>query len=225
MKHSKTVKIAVDAAMSGGLLAQMSYQVSGQEAHEWIGAGLLVLFLLHNLLNRNWYKNLTKGRYTPIRTIQTAVNILTLAAMLCLMVSGIIMSRYAFGFLNIEAGMSLARLMHLAAAYWGFVFMGIHLGLHWGMIFGMFHSKRKGRDTRQAEVVLLRCIAAVIAACGLYVFIQNGIPGYLFLQSQFAFFDFDKNATLVFAENIAVMWLWVWIGHYAARLARRHVRK
>ena len=39
----------------------------------------------------------------------------------------------------------MARSMHMAACYWGFVLMSVHLGMHWGMIVGMFRRLLKGR--------------------------------------------------------------------------------
>lgn len=48
--------------------------------------------------------------------------------------SGIVMSNYVFGFVSISGQMALARQMHMAASYWGFVLMSVHLGFHWSMI-------------------------------------------------------------------------------------------
>ena len=53
---------------------------------------MFVLFIFHHLLNRNWYSNLFRGKYTPLRILQTAADVLLLAAMIGLMVSGIILS-------------------------------------------------------------------------------------------------------------------------------------
>ena len=39
----------------------------------------------------------------------------------------------------------MARSMHMAASYWGFVLMSVHLGMHWGLIVGMFRRLLKGR--------------------------------------------------------------------------------
>lgn len=62
---------------------------------------MLVLFIAHHLLKRNWHKRLSKGRYTPARTAMLCIDILLLLAMLALMYSGIILSRHAFVFLPI----------------------------------------------------------------------------------------------------------------------------
>ncbi|MCI5609929.1 MAG: DUF4405 domain-containing protein [Roseburia sp.] len=54
------------------------------------------------------------------------------------------MSRYVFRQFSINGPMATARRMHMAASYWGFVLMSIHLGMHWGMIIGMFRRILKG---------------------------------------------------------------------------------
>ena len=64
------------------LLLLMAYQVTGETLHEWIGAGMLVLFLLHNILNIRWYRGLTKGKYAALRILRTVINFSILAAML-----------------------------------------------------------------------------------------------------------------------------------------------
>ena len=142
MKTNRKAKLkpAVDILMTLALLFLMGYQIWGEAAHEWAGAVMLVLFIAHHVLNAGWYKNLGKGRYTAVRVLITAVDLALLLVMLCLMASGIMMSRHVFAFLPIRAGMGMARLMHMSACYWGFVLMAFHLGLHWGMIVSRFRQ-------------------------------------------------------------------------------------
>ena len=45
------LKITVDALMILALLFLMGYQLWGDVAHEWAGAGMFLLFLLHHGLN------------------------------------------------------------------------------------------------------------------------------------------------------------------------------
>ncbi len=141
-----------------------------QELHEWFGAGELLLFLLYNILNMKWYGNLFKGKYKLPRIIQTIVNFGVLIIMLCLGFSGIVMSRHVFAALSIHGPMATARMMHLAASYWGFVLMSVHLGLHWSMILGMCQKLTGGREKPQAVTWILRMMAALLAVYGLYLF-------------------------------------------------------
>lgn len=213
------IKMCIDVLMTALLLALMAYQVVGDVLHEWFGAGMLVLFIVHNILNYKWYANLFKGKYKPQRVFSAMVNVAVLAAMLSIGYSGIVMSRNVFAFLHISKGMALARSMHLAASYWGFVLMSLHLGLHWGMLIGMFRKLTKDRPLT-AIVWVMRAIAAAVAVFGAILFIKSDIFSYMFLQNDFAFFDFDKSAFAVFAENIVMMGTWVFIGYYIAKILR-----
>lgn len=220
MKAKMKIKIIIDLLMTVFLLMLMACQITGEKLHEWLGAGMIVLFLAHNLLNIRWYGSLLKGRYKPLRILQTAVNLSVLIAMLALAYSGIVMSRYVFSAFPISGGMATARVMHLAGSYWGFVLMSIHLGLHWGMVIGIFRKFSGGKKS----VVLpwiLRLIAVLIAGYGAVCFYQADILSYMFLKVEFAFLDYEKSAVFIFAEYMAMMGSWVFIACYVSKALGR----
>lgn len=217
MKLKIKIKMGIDFLMTALLLCLMAYQITGQEFHEWFGAGMLILFIVHNILNIRWYGNLFKGKYKLLRIVQTIVNVSVLISMLCLGYSGIVMSRHVFAALPIHGPMATARSMHMAASYWGFVLMSIHLGMHLGMIVGMFRRLLKGRKLPNVSVWGLRLAAIVIAGYGLVCFIQKDIASYMFLKNQFVFFDFEQSALSVFIEYIAMMGFWIFASFYMVR--------
>lgn len=51
MKFKMKLKMGIDFLMTVLLLLLMAYQVTGEAFHEYIGAGMLILFLIHNFLN------------------------------------------------------------------------------------------------------------------------------------------------------------------------------
>ncbi len=216
MKVKMKMKIGIDLFMTVFLLMLMAYQIVGEKLHEWIGTGMLVLFVVHNLLNIRWYGNLLRGTYKPVRILRAAVNGLLFATMLLLAYSGIVMSRYVFSFLPIHSGMALSRVIHLAGSYWGFVLMSVHLGLHWGMVVSMFFRLFGGNGSVVFRWIV-RLFAVIIAGYGAIVFYRADILSYMFLKVEFAFFDYEKSAVFVFAEYLAMMGVWVWIAYYAAR--------
>lgn len=240
MKLKSKVKNGLDFFMTGLLLALMAYQITGQELHEWCGVSMFALFLAHNILNAGWYKGLFRGRYTALRVLQTAVDLSVLAAMLCLGYSGVVMSRHVFAALPVRGPMATARIMHLAASYWGFVLMSVHLGMHWDMVLGMFRRlwMKKGRqqemktmpakkDSGDSSVPAwaLRLAAAAVAGYGAYCFYKANIVSYMFLQAQFVFFDFEQGAVSVLAEYMAMMAFWIFVGHSAKGLRRAALAK
>lgn len=221
MKLKTSLKRGIDLLMTALLLCLMAYQITGQAFHEWFGAGMLVLLAAHNILNIRWYVNLFKGKYKLLRILQTTVNCAVLISMLCLGYSGIVMSRHVFAALPVNGPMATARSMHMAASYWGFVLMSLHLGMHWGMVTGMFRRLLKGRKLSGMSVWVLRLAAALIAGYGLFCFVRKDIVSYMFLKNEFVFFDVEQSILSVFLEYTAMMGLWVFVGFYISRGAGR----
>lgn len=213
MKPKMILKLAVDIAMTAALLLLMAYELVGQAAHEWIGIGMFVLFIVHHILNGNWIRNILKGRYHPVRMMQTGLVLLILCAMVGLMISGSFLSRHALSFLPIKGGRSFARNLHMISAYWGFVLMSVHLGFHWSMILGMV----KKLFPRAYEVWKWagRILAFMIAGYGICAFIKRDIGVYMLLRSHFVFFDYEEPLVFFYLDYIAVMGLFILIGNYS----------
>lgn len=218
MKASVKFKICVDVTMTAALYACMAYMLVGEEAHEWIGSGLALLFVLHNALNRKWYAALLTGRYTPLRAFQTAVNLLCLASMAAAAVSGAAMSRYLYDIPFLSGGASLARTVHMLAAYWGYCFISLHLGLHWSMMLGMMKNAAAPQRAPRWVTPLLRTAGAAAALLGAHALMRHSLLDYMFLRNQFVFFDTERPLYLFFLDYAAIMALWAWLAHYT-RLA------
>ena len=225
MKPKQIIRMAVDIGMTVLLLLLMAFMLTGQKAHEWLGAAELVLFVAHHILNARWLKNIWHGKYTPFRLLQTVLALLVLLTMLGSMVSGIMMSRYAFAFLDIHGGMSLARTMHMVCAYWGFIFLSAHLGLHWSMMMGMAKKAAGIKGRAAVRTAVLRVLALLLAGFGVYAFWKNQIADYLFLKSQFVFFDFSQPPVQFFAEYLAMMGLFAAVSYYLGRTLQKSKKK
>lgn len=213
------IKICIDLAMTVALLLLMAYQLIGEEAHEWIGIGMFLLFITHHCLNQAWSRNLFRGKYPVRRICQTVVVILILLCMLGSMVSGIILSRYVFSFANatIRSATVWAGKVHMLCAYWGFVFMGIHLGFHWNRMIATATKGCQRKDTGKS-VIFMRLIAILIAIYGVVAFVQRDIWNYMTLKNHFAFFNFSEPVIFFLLDYLAVMGLFVFAGHYISKL-------
>ena len=206
LKFMKNVlKIVTDICMMVCLLCLMAYQVIGASLHEWIGIGMTLLLILHHVLNVKWYGVLFKGKYNKYRTVSTIVNFLLLFSIALTAFCGMSMSSVAVPFLYGMADIGFAQKMHLALSFWSFIFMGLHLGLHLPTLAAKLRLKK---TARVAGAVAF----AVIAGLGLWLFIQNGIPGYLTFQTHFIFWDYDRSPIRVFAENLAELVFFVFVG-------------
>ncbi len=223
MRSKTTVKMCVDAGMTAALLLLMTYELIGDKIHEWLGVGMFVLFVLHHVLNCRWWAGLLKGKYSLLRVWQTLLVSLVLAAMLGSMVSGVILSRYALSFLPVRGMKTLGRTLHMLSAYWGMVFMALHLGLHWGMMMGMAKKLIPGQS--RIRIWALRITAAVIAVYGVYAFGKRSIGAYMLLRSHFVFFDYEEPLLFFLLDYMAVMGLFVFTGHYITRLIKWKTNK
>lgn len=223
MKPKMILKICVDIAMTVALLFLMTYELVGQAAHEWLGIGMFVLFVAHHILNRKWSGNLLKGHYTPLRIWQTLLVVLVLLCMVGSMVSGVILSRHVLSFLPVNGGRSFARNLHMISAYWGFVWMSLHLGLHWSVMMAM--ARKAFPKTSAVRTWTLRMIAIAIAVYGAQAFVKRNIADYMFLRSQFVFFDFEEPLIFFLLDYLTAMGLFVFAGHYFAELLKRCSRK
>lgn len=225
MKASVKFKICVDITMTAALYACMAYMLVGEEAHEWIGSGLALLFVLHNVMNRKWYGALFTGRWTALRVFQTAVNLLCLVSMAAAAVSGVAMSRYLYDVSFLSGGASLARVVHMLAAYWGFCFISAHLGLHWSMMAGMVKNSPLAARAPRGTGFVMKLAGFAVACFGVSALMRHSLLDYMFLRNQFVFFDFERPLALFFADYLGIMALWAWLAHYARALMLRAARK
>ena len=204
---------ATDVCMTVLLLFLMAYQVTGELLHEWIGMGMTVLVILHQILNRKWYSAVFKGKYNPYRKMTTAVNVLLVLSFVMTALSGMSMSSHAVPFLYGMAPVSLARRMHLAMSHWSFVLMGLHLGLH---IPVMTAKLKTGGKTGTAGIVFFCCLAGI----GLVLFLRSGWADHMFFRSAFAFLDHEKAGALVFLENLLMLIFWAFIGERMEKMCK-----
>ena len=173
-------------------------------AHEIIGVLLIVVWAVHVYANRRWFKAVFRGRYNPYRIMQTVVNCGMLICAVFLAISGVMLSNHVFAFLEIESGASFARMAHLLASHWYFVFIALHIGLHVNVIFSRLGVARI--VARSCGVVIASRVAvALVSAYGVYAFVERGLWKYLTLQQPFFFMDLERGYVLFFADYIAMI--------------------
>lgn len=212
MSKKLICKIIVDILMLAAMPVLMAYMLAGEVLHEWLGVGILVLFILHHALNFHWIKNLFRGKYTLSRIVKTTVNVLILLMIIGLAYSGIVLSRHVFADLDIRASRANARSIHMFCSYWGFVLMSLHFGFHWDMFLGIARKFTKKKSVLRSTV--LRVLAAGIAGYGIYAFQKREIGSYLMMKIQFAFFDMEESLFSFMADYLAVMGLFAVVGYY-----------
>ena len=211
-------KKIIDIIMTVLLLFLMAYQVTGEVLHEWIGIVMTILVIVHQILNRKWYKSLFKGKYNAYRIVTTVNNTLLLCSFALTAFCGMAMSGYAVPFLYGMTNISFARRFHLAMSHWSFVLMGLHLGLH---IPAMISKLKLSQTIRNIVSVLF----AIAAGYGLFLFLRNNMADYMFFRVPFAFLDYEKSKVLVILENLLMLIFWAFLGTQIANLCMNKAKK
>ena len=80
--------------------------------------------------------------------------------------------------------------------------------------------KKRGNGSK-VWIWILRIAAFGVAIYGIYAFVKRQIGEYLFLRTHFLFLDPSEPLILFFIDYVAIMGLFVFIGHYLARLLRQ----
>ena len=212
MTKTQRLRMTVDITMTilSIILMGGNYLFPADIVHEILGVGLFVLWALHIILNRRWYGAIFKGKYNPYRVMQTIINCCILICTIFLMISGIILSNHIFTFLNIQGGLGFARIAHLLASHWYYLFMSLHIGLHVGRLFQNITAK-----------IIPRIILALTCIYGLYAFIARGVWKYLILRQQFFFFDLDRGYILFAIDYISIIILFATLSHLLAKSLKK----
>ena len=216
---TKKINHVIDALMVAFLPMLMAYSLIGETFHEVAGTIMFVLFLLHLWFHRKWWKALAKGRYTPYRIFITVLNIALLVLMFMQPLSGIALSKHLYTGLSLTGLAASAREIHMLLAYWSYVLMSLHLGVHMDAMVKAISRKRNVNDTKPGFLIVA---SAAISVYGIYAFIRRGFPGYMFMQTMFAFFDYGEPKLYFFADYLAIMVLFAICGHYTALLLKRN---
>ena len=215
--NTQKFKIVIDILLTAALLLLMPYELVGEAVHEWIGVGMFAVLIIHHILNKKWTGHIGRGKYTPVRIMQTILVCLLVINILGSMLSGIILSRHVFDFINIRGISALAGRVHMTCAYWGFVLMSLHLGIHWRMIMAATGKQSSRLDSGKPQHIrswILRILGAAIALYGLYAFVKRNIASYLFLQVHFVFFDYSEPVIFYILDYTAAMGMMIFLGYY-----------
>lgn len=203
------VRMIIDIIMTVLLPLLMAYSLIGEMFHEIVGTAILVLFIVHNIMNRKWYGALFKGKYNARRIFQTVLNLTLIIFIILQPVSGILMSKHLYTFLPTFSVSAFARSLHMILAYWGYVLLCIHAGTH---LLPMISKLRK----KKIRLAVFCALATAISAYGVYAFIKCRFPGYMSGRMMFAFFDYSEPRIFFFLDYFTIMILFMMFGYLAA---------
>lgn len=216
----KKARMLIDIIMFVLFIILMGYHITGNKLHEILGIITFILFIIHRVLNRKWYKALPKGKYNGQRIVSTIVDFLLLIDMLCIMISAIMISTTVFSFLNIKTNM-IARSMHLSSTAWGLILIGIHLGLHLRICFDKIRKKIKTSSFEYTFYLII----LLLLIYGIYAFIKNAPWQELFLLTHFKFFDYEQLPIFFYLEYLGITFLTIMITYSIMKVTKKRSEK
>lgn len=224
MRTNMLCKLIIDLVMTVLFLLAMACFLTGDAIHEVLGVSLLLLIVMHNIVNWRWYGALLTGPYHARRVFQTAVNLLLLITVLVLPVSGIMLSRSLFAFMDLNGGL-FARKLHILSAYWGFILMSVHLGIHWEMVLTTTQQLMKLKTPVRSYILLSKAWVVLVVVYGIYASFSREIGAKLILYYTYDFADFDQSPVFFFLDYFSIMGLCIYATYYTVKRMRQSSSK
>lgn len=196
------VKKIVDILMTIIFILLMCNQVTGVFTHEILGVSVIILFIIHQILNRNFYKNIFKGKYNKLRVALFIINILLLIMMVVMIISSLMISQHLFRGLDFGTEL-LGRRLHIISAYSIYMLIGLHLGLHYNVIIKL---------KKENKIILNVFLILFAAVFGINGFIKKEFINKITLQSLYPLYSED-NIIMFFVDYIGIFIMFMIIGY------------
>ncbi len=217
-------KLVNDIVMTVLMLITIAYYITGNTIHEFLGVSVLVLFIVHNFLNRRWYSTILKGKHNLRRILQIGLNLLFLVVMTVMMICGILISSDIFPFIPVNNDM-IYRQLHVQTAYWGFIIMAVHIGFSWSMIINSVRKMTGITSTSRIRTIALRTLSVLIVIYGVHSSIEREMGSKLMIYSPFGF-GFNDNSTIRFLiDHLAIMGIYICGTHYALKFIQKQEQR
>lgn len=215
MSRKLLSRLIIDLSMTIFMLVAMAYPITGNTVHEVVGTILFVLFIVHNFLNRRWYKAIFKGTYSIQRALSIAVNLIFLGSMAAVLLSSIPISRDIFDLDPIQNQMIMSQ-THVLTAYWGFIFMTVHIGISWGR---MIHTVRKITGitgTNYIRTIVIRVVAVLIVVYGVQASFEQNMGTKLIIYNPFGWGHNDSTLRFII-DYLSIMGIYIAGTHYSLK--------
>lgn len=109
----------------------------------------------------------------------------------------------------------------MLSAYWGFIFMSLHLGLHFNMILLMIKKKKQLSPKVKTA---FKIIFILIFAYGIYAFFNRDIASYLFLKNQFFFLGDNEHLLLYLFDYMSIMFSFATLSHFVFSILKSNTK-
>lgn len=207
----------VNFAMTLCILAVMDYRFTANAIHEILGVLVVLLIIIHNVLNRRWYITIAKGKMNLLRMLNTATNLLMLAMMLLVTVTGVLISQTVFSAVSLSGHLWIHEL-HTFSAYLSFILCSIHIGFHWNSL-SVKLCRWLGIDAENSRTVLLgRISSLLVIGYGIHASLSRQIGAKLLFQHVFGGWGAKPPLTGFVLDYLAILGCYAVITNYMARI-------
>lgn len=220
MTRMFALRLVLDLLAACLLIAGLAYWWTDNFAHEVIGAGLLLLLLSHNVFNRHWYGTVRTAVLRRRGIGSKAINLSLLLTMLALFATSVMISQTLAGYVPQSNG-TLARDVHIIAAYWGMAFVGLHVGLQWNTVMRAARKYLNIARDNAFRALLLRALALGVFLYGVQSSFVMGMGTRLSGEVSMDFFwDFQADTPEFFARNVSIIGAYACLTHFALKALR-----
>ena len=168
-RHTRQVRVVVDAAMALVYLLQMAPYQTGGWYHELAGIAFVVLLVAHHVLNARWIATELRRRdWLPL-----VLDALLLVCVVGIAVTGILMARHV-RLVRLEGMAHVVRPLHACLTYAGLMLVSVHAGMH-----------LPRRALEGLAPVARAVVAAAVVALGIHAFASLNVYGKLSLGLSF----------------------------------------
>lgn len=222
------LRLALDGIAAGLLLFAFAYFWQGNAAHELAGISLFMLIVVHNVFHRRWFSGLSKGvRDKGVREprgmFNLALTFVLLIGMLALLATSLMISETLFAGLRLDDDF-MVRQIHAGVAYWLLIVVAIHLGLRWPLLMAVARKLLHIEAANAVRTVVLRLLAAGIAAQGVCSVLALNLRSRLLFQLSLDWWNFEESAAGFFGHCMAIAGLCIFVTHYTMLWLRRRKR-
>lgn len=214
------LRLILDLVAALLLIAGLAYWWLDNLAHELIGTGMFLLAISHNVFNRRWYGRIGKAVKRPRGAIVTALHLSFLTVMVALFISSLAISRSLFAFLSV-GGAGFVRDLHVLAAYWAIVLVGLHIGLNWPVVMNAFRSRFGMRHPSLLLTVFARAIVVAVALNGAMAVFEMDLPSKLVNELTLDMWDFNTRTPVFFLNYLSIIGMCAAVSYYASKLSPR----
>lgn len=195
-------KILIDIVMTAIFLFLMNLSLTGVLLHEWLGVGIVGLFIAHLAINAQWIKNVTMKFFQPIGAKAKAMyilNVLLALSMALTLISGVLISQYLFAPLA-AANFTLWYGIHKISSWATLAIVVSHTLVHWNWIRNVIRQFVKSPSLQPVRQVAVRLIVGLFALGAIYSLAVGPALDLLSTGQTSA----DKQTTLVLTQSTSI---------------------